>query len=785
MKGSRSTWTLLLAALLLALVPGVALADGVVVNASVVGTPGPNRTVRGEVDIDITDGSTLRSVAWTQVFGAPARLTPQGNNVRVKLAPAWRYRNELVEVLQEPPIGPDQLPPNVPLPPGEFPGGLQDRWQVVGLNPFALEEGGLVRLRVTVVTTSGTYTDEAEIQVHLPFSPTAGLNNVPIDVPVLLHGKEQESYNWTLVRPSGSEAVLDSATTRNPAFTPDVPGNYVVRVTDLEEDEEIELAIYAGTWRGVIVDQDAAGQPVSDNACTNCHGAFAEDNFEPWAETGHAEIFETQLNTSTHYGPSCFSCHTVGYDPNADNGGMDEAADYDEFLASGLLNHPGDNWTTVLEEFPETAMKANIQCENCHGPQVQFNDTSDAHGLNEDVVGDPRISISSDVCATCHGEPLRHARFQQWQLSGHANYELAIDEGESGSCARCHTGNGFLKWVPVLNGEVPGDPLANITVDWDVETETHPQTCVTCHDPHANGNTSGVDTNATVRISGDTPRLIAGFKATAVGAGAICMTCHNTRRGLYNDDTFGKPGVEEQRAPHPGAQADVLMGENAFLVETGIRGAHSFVEDTCVNCHMERTPPPDDLAYQQGGSNHTFYARPEICNDCHKGLEVNNLQHAFETLIHELGEDIADYMLHEMDEQIQMGYTIDLNSGKATIRNVAHVAKLELTEGSGGQGINVTFTNGGFIGPVGLNNVRIVRPGQSTIRFYEAPEVDNNLSKAFWNYLLLESDGSKGVHNPTWVLTVIDASRDAVGGGGSGTPRRLTTDDLRAMAALK
>ncbi len=38
-----------------------------------------------------------------------------------------------------------------------------------------------------------------------------------------------------------------------------------------------------------------------------------------------------------------------------------------------------------------------------------------------------------------------------------------------------------------------------------------------------------------MRISGDTPMLLAGFKATNVGRAAICMTCHNSRRGLKND----------------------------------------------------------------------------------------------------------------------------------------------------------------------------------------------------------------------------------------------------------
>ena len=59
-------------------------------------------------------------------------------------------------------------------------------------------------LEIEVTTTSGTYHGEAEIHTALPWSPAAGIHNVPIDVPVLLHGKEQEHYSWRLGRPDAT-----------------------------------------------------------------------------------------------------------------------------------------------------------------------------------------------------------------------------------------------------------------------------------------------------------------------------------------------------------------------------------------------------------------------------------------------------------------------------------------------------------------------------------------------------------------------------------------------------
>ena len=48
------------------------------------------------------------------------------------------------------------------------------------------------------------------------------------------------------------------------------------------------------------------------------------------------------------------------------------------------------------------------------------------------------------------------------------------------------------------------------------EDQTHPQTCQICHDPHSIGTSSGIPTDATVRISDDTYLLLAGFIAEDV-----------------------------------------------------------------------------------------------------------------------------------------------------------------------------------------------------------------------------------------------------------------------------
>jgi len=760
----------------------------VVVSVEVSGNAVLGGTVTAMATVQIEDGSTLQSFAWKQIEGIPTQLTGTGNaTVTAHLRQRPGYRAHLVELLQEPPVTAAQLPPNVQVPPGEFVAGLQDRFEPVGLVPFTLEEAGLIVLEVEVTTTSGKYHAEAEIHTALPWKPIPGLRNVPIGVPVLLNGKIQDAYDWVLTEvPSGSNAALSGAGSRNPELTPDVPGIYTLDVTDQATGEPVVIVLYAGTWRGVIVGEEEDGTPVADELCTGCHRpGFAPDKFPQWAATGHSRAFSDNLNTSSHFSSNCYACHMVGYDPGVANGGADDASDYHAYSQSDLVGNPAPgNFAEMIERFPESAKRSNIQCENCHGPASSEPglDTL-AHGWMADVVGEPRVKLAAEVCGQCHGEPLRHGRYQQWQVSAHSNFELAIDEGESGSCARCHTANGFLTWLPILLGEKDGDPLDNIEVTWTAD-EVYPQTCVTCHDPHNLGTTTGIDTDARVRISGNTPELIAGFQVFGAGRGALCMTCHNSRRGLRNEEVFADyAGTSESvRAPHGSAQTDVLMGENAYLVNTGIRGSHSLIADTCVMCHMEATPPPDILSYNQSGTNHTFFAAPDICGECHgEVFNANALQSIVDAVLADLKGRIEDAILDLMTEQIAAGNTLDLDG--LVLTTTDDIAALDFGESRGQQSVTVTFDDDTVVGPLRLSTIDVVRPTpMGPVPLYDV--ASEGLLKAGWNYNLVNNDGSRGVHNPSFVLEVLDASRDAVGGRPGGPRSTFPTDSL-GLAARK
>jgi hypothetical protein len=699
------------------------------------------------VAVDAADGSSVSGYEWEQTAGVPAQISgADADTLTVALADAGAYKEELLHLL-----------------------GEADRFGVQGINPLSFEEAEIAVFKVTVTTDSGTYSDMVEVIAGLPYAISTGINNVPINVPVLLRGKVQDSYSWSLSGPSGSNAALDDASDRNPSFTPDAEGKYTLT----EATSGATFDVYAGTWMGVITGWED-GQPEVDKTCTTCHnGEIAADQFTPWQMSGHAEIFVQNIdNPNGHWSAGCASCHTVGYDTAADNGGFDEV-----MAAEGWEvphGHVG-NFAHMLEDYPGTARMANIQCENCHGPQ-----NSDAH-----TVGAARQNISSDLCGSCHGEPPRHGRYQQWVGSGHGNLELTLEEatieargGTAGHCGRCHSAQGFIAWTKQddltqrIQGADGNATVEELTALGMTEESVWSVTCVTCHDPHYVGKSSGEPNTASLRVEGETSLLPAGFKAVAVGRGALCMTCHNTRNGAHNDTVGGPSGY---RAPHTAAQADVLMGENAFFVTTGVRGDHSFIEDTCTTCHMVFTQPPAEFSYNLGGTNHAFEADMAICADCHGGFNGGTLKESVEATVHELEAVMGEYLLSKLPDTFHIqdytphesgGKSYDLRSDDVTV-DKANIAAVELTEPHGRQGfifvfetpVEVTYApEGEDPHTVSLTQAEVQFGNITTDGETAAIAEDDPLVKAGWNYWLIHGDGSHGIHNPTFTMDVLRAS---------------------------
>src|ERR1039457_7478802 len=232
-------------------------------------------------------------------------------------------------------------------------------------------------------------------------------------------------------------------------------------VTSSYGTTNVTQTITAGTYLGV-------------NTCALCHsgGVVAPDKYTTYKTTAHATIFTDGINGGAGTtGPSCFKCHTAGYDvnTNAVNGGFDDVATQLGWTWPTVL--APTNWAYMQATVPSLATLANIQCENCHGPGSEH-----AYSFgNTNLFNWPRIGISYGAgdCGQCHDDMPNHIKNAEWNNSMHA-ITTSIPTGPTrNNCVRCHTAPGFI-------GYLAGSTTTNTTYE--------AITCQACHDPHDASN---------------------------------------------------------------------------------------------------------------------------------------------------------------------------------------------------------------------------------------------------------------------------------------------------------
>jgi len=339
----------------------------------------------------------------------------------------------------------------------------------------------------------------------------------------------------------------------------------------------------------------------------------------------------------------------------------------------------------------------------------------------------------------------------QWATTGHANRELAQLDAtvetrqlSAAHCGRCHTEQGFLAWLPQLNAGNPGNILKPDGTAADIRYLTNlgltkfsvrPVTCNTCH-----------NADMSIRVTKSTATLPSGFRAIGVGAGAQCMTCHNSRNGAV---AWNLEDPKRFSAPHTASQADVIMGKNAFFVppaEASISPHASFVGDSCVTCHMRFSK-----------ASHTFTAAENVCARCH-GADVTakRVEDGIETALHEVEKAVAGKIMARRD-RIATIASWDPKTDQYTQNfrlDVAQIAEIHLAEIHGQIGLKFTMRGGRELQTqIGSVMDAVGKPVIPT---------NDPIVRAGWNFFLIEGDGSFGIHNPRFARTVLLATLDAL-----------------------
>jgi len=306
------------------------------------------------------------------------------------------------------------------------------------------------------------------------------------------------------------------------------------------------------------------------------------------------------------------------------------------------------------------------------------------------------VPAGSGACNQCHDAPTHHIRGTEWYNSAHA--VTTRDPAGNATCVGCHTENGFI-------GRIEGATT--------VDTTYGAINCQTCHEPHGQTQPSTalhlLRTVAPVTLSD-------GTKVSNAGMGTLCMECHHSRQNatVYAATTPGSTYF----GPHEGPQADLLEGVNGFTYgQTIPSSAHPFVvQDTCVGCHMQAAPTGDPNIYEVG--DHTFnisYTPPgsstpdqlvAVCQTCH-GPQITTFN--FPLLDYD-----GDGTIEGVQTEVQ-----HLLDDLSTLLPPSGQAKTSLS-------IDSTWTQ---------------------------PQLE-----AAYNWLMVNNDGSHGIHNMAYTVGLLQAS---------------------------
>jgi hypothetical protein len=339
---------------------------------------------------------------------------------------------------------------------------------------------------------------------------------------------------------------------------------------------------------------------------------------------------------------------------------------------------------------------------------------------------------------------------EEWKKSKHGNRELPVADATwegrkeaTSHCARCHAEQGFKAWLPQL---MKGDPGFFKKPDGSKSDEAYIKSLGLTRDKVQSVTCEACHSQApALRIADNIPLLPNGLSVKAVGKGALCMACHNTRNGRI---TWDSPDPKLRfTQPHEAAQTDVIFGKNAYFYnDTGdtVSPHAAFTGNSCVTCHYELS---------KGG--HAFKAAE--CEACHgEKMKESFVQTGTAALLKQLAVLIEKRVLASK-EKIACVTSWDEKTDKDmpnTPIDGGKIKSVEIPMGIHGQ-ISLKFIlQDGKVVFSQLGNITDACGEKGKPVFATTDPV----IRALWNYLLFWYDGSKGVHNPRYTRNVLIAT---------------------------
>ncbi len=539
-------------------------------------------------------------------------------------------------------------------------------------------------------------------------------------------GSSFTDMNWAFTsQPSDSETSFVITNATKTAFRPDKEGKYELKFVASDGENEIVLtrtilaAVYVGS--GAVVEEEAEFPQ-----CMICH----TENAEGWQQTAHAQVFRKVLRGEAFddYEASFFQWHTVGFhqDPRAVNSGFDDVSEANGVDLDGLVEdirearhvrlEDPDNEIDLFPSLPnQVKERTAVQCEECHGPGSQ-------HFAQPDQIG---FTWTARFCVKCHDDPDDPAKQYAYDSSVHGKMNPLFEEFpllQRFDCAKCHSTEGF---VNIAVEDTPENIIGS-----DEPIEMHSVSCAACHDPH-HGSEEGL-----LRTQGDMT-LESGAVFADGGKGSLCVICHDSRIGedLENYIDVNRAG------PHYGPQADVMLGINAWDYGMEYSSGESIhklvVEDTCVACHMAETPH-EAFSMEEGPllGGHSFKLRNDRGTPTHED-DIDNVRNSCFP---------CHLTLDTLDRPTPPRTDYDGNGRSEGIQ----------TEVMGLMDQIVSLLKQRY------PRLEIMMNGDLNVPTSTFQQMTFEEKAAVHNYQLIFRDGSWGIHNPAFVVEVLQRTLNSL-----------------------
>lgn len=469
-----------------------------------------------------------------------------------------------------------------------------------------------------------------------------------------------------------------------------------------------------------VAPKDSGVTKISVHVTDGTNIAIGSRNIGVAVYTPTAEVYYVGVS-------ECAQCHNGGtggqqYEPWTKTGHADAWATLEN---SGhampscepchTVNQDHTPGNSGFDEVP-TAKFQDVQCESCHGPGSEH-----ASGSASSPPNGPLTALEAETCGTCH-EGAHHPFYEEWQQSMHAKMDENSHAWTNAGCQPCHSGAGFVAAYDPEESNLfteAGDNPMNLT-------------CGACHDSHDATNPGQLRTVAAVTlVESNGQEDGGGMTVEGHGAGQLCVQCHHARHAPVNADGDQITEGDAHFGPHHSTQADAVYGQTGYeLVNATFNynsSGHGLIENACATCHVNQiafgTFAPDS-AY----TGHTFEPRVEACAKCHGTITDFN--------------DIMARKDYDNDGDVE-GIQEEVDG----LLNVL-AAKMVAADTTSDHHLMGTEANPD---PSAIVDSLDATDGITT-------PLAVKLRKAGWNLTYVLNDGSQGVHNPAYIIELLQQS---------------------------